>query len=419
VLLASCAAARDTGALSADALMTHVRVLAALHGRLAGSADEAAAATYVETQLRSFSLAPQSQPIPDTASRNVYAMIEGGPEVIVIGAHLDHLGDGYPGADDDASGVAAVLGVAQTLAARHDLARSVLVVFFGAEEAGMVGSRAFVADPPVPLARIVAMVNVDMIGRPVLDQRWARVPLALFGISREHAVGLVGTSRYPGLRAIADHALDQTVAPEDLPDTIEREVAAAARGRGDSVSFEERGIPALFFGDAESRDYHQPTDTIDRLHPRLLARSARGIASTVIGLTSASRAAFASSDATPPKRFPRAGWYLPIGVVGALGDGARAGGEVSLVHLWSGSIAYAGAYADAMWGAGERRVTFGPELGWRFLGVDGGYVLGGGAVARVFATVSLLSVGVRAGWLRGAGDFAEAVLLIKVPLRVP
>jgi Zn-dependent M28 family amino/carboxypeptidase len=144
-------------ALSPSALMAHVGVLTdvRLAGRAAGSPGEEAAAYYVSQQLARDGLLPKRQtvPIAGGSSVNVYAFIAGqhSEEVIVVGAHLDHLGRRgqtlYPGASDNSSGVAALLGLAGSLAARGGrLDRSVLVVFFGAEEIGLL------VKWPVPVA---------------------------------------------------------------------------------------------------------------------------------------------------------------------------------------------------------------------------------------------------------------------------
>ncbi|HEV7558020.1 MAG TPA: M20/M25/M40 family metallo-hydrolase, partial [Kofleriaceae bacterium] len=278
--------------LSATALMSHVATLVdpKLEGRDAASDGEKQAASYVTARLRAMGLAPTEQTVPyKTGSRNVYATIAGASgDAVVIGAHLDHLGRRdnaiYFGADDNASGVAVVLGVAQSLAARRaELHRSVIVVLFGAEEPGMIGSQYFVAHPPIPLANVPVMVNIDMIGRPLLDQLLYRSAMMFAGIDATKSVGLVGARHYPGLRTLADAAFvgSAVIAAEDLPDTIGDEVERQSRGRGDSVSFEDRGVPALFFGDGESADYHKPTDTIDKLTPAILEARARAIARVV------------------------------------------------------------------------------------------------------------------------------------------
>ena len=74
-----------------------------------------------------------------------------------------------------------------------------------------------------------------------------------------------------------------------MTNTIGDEVERQSRGRGDSVSFEDRGVPALFFGDGESVDYHKPTDTIDKLTPAILETRARAIARVVVELANAPR----------------------------------------------------------------------------------------------------------------------------------
>src|SRR5690606_11587661 len=126
----------------------------------------------------------------------------------------------------------------------------------------------------VPLDKMSAMINVDMIGRPLLDQPLYRLGMGAIGIDPDASTGLLGARHYPGLRALADTAFSAhgttLVAPEDLPDAIGDEVERQSRGRGDSESFSARGVPALFFGDGESSDYHQPSDTIDKLSPALL-----------------------------------------------------------------------------------------------------------------------------------------------------
>src|SRR3569623_488008 len=287
-------AARETGPLSAPPLMQTVDALVRFDGRAAGTPNDRAAADYIVDRMRRSGLTPVEQPFG--SGINVYALVRGASDdAIVLGAHYDHLGHGYPGADDNASGVAVALAIAATLAAQH-LDRTVVIACFRAEEEGLLGSE-----------YVAAMVNLDMVGRPLQDRLWFRRGLALFGVPHD-AIGLVGTHRYPALRAIAD----ATLAAEDLPDRIEREVDDQSNNRSDSTSFEARGIPSLFFGDGESTDYHQPTDTPDKLHAELLSRRARAIARVVVALTHAPASTFVASDATPPKRYP-GGWYLPIG----------------------------------------------------------------------------------------------------------
>jgi len=283
------------------------------------------------------------------------------------------------------------------------------------------------------------MVNVDMVGRPLQDDRLYRVPMHLIGIDRDGAVGLEGTRRHPGLRRIADDAFaavgGETVAAEDFPAEIDREITAQAAGRGDSESFAAVGIPTLFFGDGESRDYHHPTDTPDRLDAALFAHNARAITATVLALSTAPPEAFAATDAPPPRRKPPRGWYLPFGVSTGMslhpGVGWIIGGEASLVRLWSGSLAFTGLYADALHdtATGTNRASIGLEVGQKWLGVDAGYLveLDGSSVARhglamrAFVTLSAVSLSLRLGWLDydggdDRGAFCEVGLQLKYPL---
>src|SRR5262249_29961151 len=129
--IVGCCPTYKTGPLGRPALLHRVEVLAdpKLDGRAAGSSGEQAAADYAMAELQRIGLDPHAQ-----GPRNVYAIIKGtSADAIVLGAHLDHLGHGYPGADDDASGVSAVLGIAEELT-HVQLKRSVVIALFGGEE---------------------------------------------------------------------------------------------------------------------------------------------------------------------------------------------------------------------------------------------------------------------------------------------
>ena len=129
--------------------------------------------------------------------RNVGAMLRGSDPTlrdqwIILAAHFDHLGIRggklYPGADDNASGVAMMLEAARCVTRAPALPkRSIMFIGFDLEEAGLFGSRYFVAHSPVPLERVVLFVTADMIGR------------ALAGVCEDH-VFVIGTEHAPGLR---------------------------------------------------------------------------------------------------------------------------------------------------------------------------------------------------------------------------
>lgn len=170
-------------------------------------------------------------------------------EYVVIGAHHDHLGMGGPGsssrrpdttgvhygADDNASGVAAVLEISEDLVARSP-SRSILFTTFGAEEQGLVGSRYLAENAPFDLSSVQAMINLDMVGR-------------LNG-ERRLQVGGIGTS--PGLRALLDSV--------NLAYGLNLKYSSEGYGPSDHAAFYSRDIPVLFFSTGAHTDYHTPAD---------------------------------------------------------------------------------------------------------------------------------------------------------------
>jgi Zn-dependent M28 family amino/carboxypeptidase len=291
--------------MSGERLMKHVNALTIpkMAGRGAGTEGEKLAAGYAAAQLEEAGVAPAGTylhpfPFEDGKSVNVVGTIAGRGdrknEHVILGAHIDHLGtkgqDVYHGAEDNASGVAVVLEIAFALAhAPETLDRSVTVVLFGAEEEGLVGSRAFARNPPVKPMK--AMVNIDMIGRDLVDQGRFAPLKPLFGINDRRAVGVVGTRDRPVFRTIVERATKaeklRAWAPEDLPGALSEWAEREAEGRGDSYSFEAVGVPALFFGQGESDDYHKPTDIPDKLVPVAMAARARAIRAVVVALSKA------------------------------------------------------------------------------------------------------------------------------------
>jgi hypothetical protein len=206
-------------------------------------------------------------------------------EAIVIGAHYDHLGRVggavHPGADDNASGSAVVLGLARAFAAAGGTPRTLVVALFSGEEMGLLGSRHYVRHPAVPLERTVAMLNFDMVGR----MRDGKVSVG--GVaSGDRLRGLVGDVAQPGLR------LDLTV--RDNP-----------YGPSDHTSFYAAGVPVLFFHTGEHPDYHKPTDTADRIDADGMARVAALAAGIVERLGGEARPVYAKL--TQPARRGRAG----------------------------------------------------------------------------------------------------------------
>ena len=239
-------------------------------GRGAGTPQELEAAKYLYRQLEKagvvmltpesgedFYIAIQGDTIH---SRNVIGIVEGYDpklknEYVVVGAHFDHLGtsvlkkDGkdqlqiYYGADDNASGVATLLEVAKQVSAQHFLfRRSVIFALFGAEELGMVGSWYFLNRSFQEVDDIVAMINLDMVGRSGRDNR-----MQVF--TADANVELMEI-----INALSGRAL--SIVPEYTPTDY---------FPSDHRLFYEKGIPVALFTSGVHRDYHTVRDTPDKL----------------------------------------------------------------------------------------------------------------------------------------------------------
>ena len=268
--------------IAVDELMADVAWLAdpARAGRAAYSPGATATADWIERAFARAGLETMRQPIPGGAS-NVIGILRGGDRAIVVGAHYDHLGTTgdamYPGADDNASGTAVVLALARAVGrTRARGAATVIFVAFGAEEIGVLGSAAYVADPPLALARTSLMINFDMVGRDFLE--------SVFG-GRADTFAIVGLESAPD----AEPSVRRAAAAERatiVPATAQ--FVAGTGYRADDSSFRDRGVPAIWLSTSMHEDYHRPTDTIDKLKPRqllLVTRTAARLIEDQAGLT--------------------------------------------------------------------------------------------------------------------------------------
>jgi hypothetical protein len=207
-------------------------------------------------------------------AQNVLGLIEGSDarrrsETVVVGAHYDHDGEQngqiWPGADDNASGVAGILELAEAFAnGARAPARSVLLSAYAGEEKGQVGSLYYVGFPSVPLDRTVAMVQMDMIGRNEEHEANNRLRLARETAAQNaNAVNMIGTTFSPALRTLLEDVnrrvgLDLKFRYDDTPENLLR--------RSDQWAFLQRSIPSVFVHTGDHPDYHQPTDTADKLN---------------------------------------------------------------------------------------------------------------------------------------------------------
>ncbi|RNC83798.1 MAG: M28 family peptidase [Balneola sp.] len=260
--------------ITPEDIESHITFLASdeLEGREAGTASEATAANYIADHFRDFGLEPagddrtffqeftintallRNPHSTDTTgekrlSKNVAGLLRGNgqsDEVIIIGAHYDHLGYGefgslyrgdvqriHNGADDNASGTTGLLELAQYFS-EHRPQKDILFLAFSGEEMGLLGSAHYVEEPTIDLENAIAMINMDMIGR-MTDKK-----LIVFG---------VGTAEK--WEAILDSANTGDLALNKVTD---------GTGASDHTSFYYKNIPVLhYFTDTHS-DYHKPSD---------------------------------------------------------------------------------------------------------------------------------------------------------------
>jgi hypothetical protein len=251
-------------------------------GRSGGGGDKAAA--YLADQFRTLKLEPLFdgkfvQLIPgkepnSAQGRNVGAMVRGSDPIlrdqwIILSAHFDHLGVRggklYPGADDNASGVAMMLETARTiLQSPTPSKRSIMFIGFDLEEFGLFGSRYFVAHSPVPLEKVSLFITADMISR------------SLGGVCPSH-VFVIGSEHAPELRPWVENAA------RDQPLTVGLLGAdLLVLNRSDYGPFRNRNIPFLFFTTGENPRYHTPDDAPDTLDYRKLTAISQMIHQVVV-----------------------------------------------------------------------------------------------------------------------------------------
>jgi hypothetical protein len=335
-----------------------VRYLAddALEGRLAGSAGERCAGDYLAAEFARIGLDPagedgtyfQAVPLasavnphaPGGTGRNVIGILHGADpalrgEAVVVGAHYDHLGRGevfslapdergsiHNGADDNASGVGALLAIAEALAGGPRPARSVVFVAFTGEEFGLLGSSHYTTSPVVPLAATRAMLNLDMVGR------LGEAPLLVYG---------TGTAV----------EMDDLVRAAGEAEGMELLHHPDGYGPSDHTSFYARDVPVLHFFTNVHGDYHRPSDDWEKVDldgvrrvGALGARIVRYIAGRPLALT------LQRGAGTPPGASGGSGYGAYLGTVpdftpverGVKLSGVRAGSPAEQAGLRAGDV---------------------------------------------------------------------------------
>ena len=197
-------------------------------------------------------VAPSDDSTKITA-RNVIGFIDNkAPNTIILGAHFDHLGYGdenslykgdssiHNGADDNASGVAAMLLLAEELSGRN-INNNYLFIGFSGEEKGLFGSNYYSKNPTIDLEKVNYMINMDMVGR----------------LNEENALAINGTGTSPSWNEIVD----------DIGiDTLKLITSESGIGPSDHTSFYLKDIPVLHFFTGQHEDYHKPSDDADKIN---------------------------------------------------------------------------------------------------------------------------------------------------------
>jgi Zn-dependent M28 family amino/carboxypeptidase len=279
-----------TGVRAADssALITDIRTLSSpeFAGRLTGTPGSLLAQAYItrrfqELGIKSFG-ASYAMPFAFVATRNqiktdypsavnLIGHIRGStnPErIMVVSAHYDHLGvtrgRAYLGADDNASGVAAMLAVAAHFQ-QHPPRHTIVFAAFDGEEFGLRGSREFVEAPPFPIKSVALNLNFDMVSRNDKNEIYA-----------------VGTRYTPSLKALVAKAAEGSTL-KVIPGHDSRPAGAPSdydwTASSDHHPFHKAGIPFLYFGVEDHADYHKPGDTFEKIDQKFFSEVARVLVS--------------------------------------------------------------------------------------------------------------------------------------------
>jgi hypothetical protein len=250
----------DATPFDTKVLAARLAVLASdtLGGRVPGTEGDRAARALITERFTCLGLTPAGddggfeQTFVDASKQttaNVVGFIAGGDptvgsEIIVIGAHHDHLGDGHFGANDNASGVTALLAIAQAMKQKGTAPKRTLAFMtFGAEEQGMVGSSFYVEHPAaaLPNAKVVQVINLDMVGSHA-SKGFVAAMGTFKGMPSRALLGKLAKG-YPRIH-----------------------VGMGGRARGsDFEPFCDIGIPYVFFWTPDARCYHERCDTTDKI----------------------------------------------------------------------------------------------------------------------------------------------------------
>ena len=330
---------------SQETLRKDVSFLASnkLKGRAAGSKQEFVAAKYIAkrfeeiglkavadegTYFQEFLFNPDLNTDSSNTSkkknskligRNVVGWIDhGGNNTIIIGAHYDHLGMGehsslsvekavHNGADDNASGVGAMLWLAQELISYKKSNNNFLFIAFTAEELGLLGSKYYIENAVSPMSKVSCMINMDMIGR--------------LNDAKELTVQGVGTSpKWPSILKKVESGGLKLVQKE------------AGLGPSDHASFYLSGIPVLSFFTGAHADYHKPSDDADKINYEGIVMISTYIKGVIYEMNDVLKLAFSKTVDGPMQEKRRSKYKVTLGVMpdyAFSGSGMRIDGVIS------------------------------------------------------------------------------------------
>lgn len=249
---------RGDKSITMQSIKEQVQHLAAdsLEGRLAGTKGAHTAADFLCAELRKSGYTPTIQPFADSL-QNILCKFDGADTslVVIVGAHYDHLGvdslgDVYNGADDNASGVAAVLQIAHAFrASRLKPAHTVVFALWDGEEKGLRGSKYFVKNCIADSSKVLYYMNFDMIGRDSDPARPQQFSYMYTERTPHFRLWLADAINIYSLRLKPDYS------PWDNPIS-----------GSDNANFARRGIPIVWYHTGGHPDYHKVTDTPEKLN---------------------------------------------------------------------------------------------------------------------------------------------------------
>ena len=325
-----------------------------LKGRTFGSKGETAAGNYIAGRFKELGLQPKGDqdtwfqsltvknPNPHTvefakntdpgslSGRNVIGYLDhGAPLTVIFGAHLDHLGmgsfgslgDGKPaihnGADDNASGIAMLLELADRLKGHQGL--NYLFIAFTGEENGLWGSNYFTKNPTIDLSNVTAMINFDMVGR----------------LNPENKMAINGVGTSPGWPEMIKTA-----------NTFGFSITSGESGIGpsDHSSFYVMDMPVLHFFTGSHEDYHKPTDDVEKINSAGMVRIADMVIALISEISNKEKMPFAKTKDADPSSTPNL--EVTLGVlpdylydgVGLRLDGVREGKPAEKAGMKKGDV---------------------------------------------------------------------------------